>query len=394
MLDVRRAPDDGWRTPPFGAEIVEIPPFPAVVIARGARAVKGPLGVWLNAVEACRAVLGRPPVNLYVLAETDEILGSPHYRALLAKYRDRLASSDACWTPGAAQDAEGNAHVTLGYKGMIYLALRASGAAWGRGPGKAPIHGMARSVVDSPAWRLVQALATITGPDANDVRIRGFAASASPATADERQEMEEIRARFAGSSWQSVLAGVQSADVRAVSAAMTEADIYERYFFGPSFNLNGLRAGYTGPGTNTFELPHTADAYFDIRIPRTWKTADIVRALREHLDRRGFEDIAVDVFGAFDGSRVSSTSRIVTAARSLFDAAGVDTIWWPATGGGGPWSLFSTELGKPLLRDVGLGHGRASARDEYLVVEGHGNVRGMVDMALSHADFMLRMAEV
>lgn len=46
----------------------------------------------------------------------------------------------------------------------------------------------------------------------------------------------------------------------------------------------------------------------------------------------------------------------------------------------------------PVLRDVGLGHGRASTIDEYLVIEGAGRVGGMVEMALSHAEIMLRMA--
>ena len=248
MLDVRRAPGEGWTTPPFAAEIVEMPPFPRVVVARGARAVKGPLGVWLNAVEACRAVLGGPPVNLYVLAETDEILGSPNYRQMMARYRDRLIGSQACWTPGAAQDSDGNAHMTLGYKGMIYLALRASGKAWGRGPKDAPIHGMAKAVVDSPTWRLVQALATMTGVDGNDVKIAGFDGSTSAPSDAERREMEAIRARYRGRAWQKVLSGVQGADVPAVEAAAGEADIYERYFFGPSLNLNGLRAGYTRTG--------------------------------------------------------------------------------------------------------------------------------------------------
>jgi len=251
---------------------------------------------------------------------------------------------------------------------------------------------MAKAVVDSPTWRLVQALATMTGLDGNDVQIAGFAGPTSAPSDDEHLEMEAIRARYAGRAWQKVLSGVQGADVPAVEAAVDEADIYARYFFGPSLNLNGLRAGYVGPGSNTFGLPHVAEAFFDIRVPRTWKTGDVLRELRRHLDEKGFPDVVMEVFGAFDGSRVARTSSVVAAASALFEAAGIDTVWWPATGGGGPWSLFSTELGMPLLRDIGLGHGRASVRDEYLVIEGHDRVAGMVDMATSHAEFMLRMA--
>jgi hypothetical protein len=62
------------------------------------------------------------------------------------------------------------------------------------------------------------------------------------------------------------------------------------------------------------------------------------------------------------------------------------------TGAGGPWSAFTEDFGMPLLRDVGLGHGRASAKDEYLVIEGSGPVGGMMEMALSHAKMMLRLS--
>lgn len=390
MLDVRRADPVGWRVPPWSAEVIEMPPFPQVLVARGARAVKGPLGVWLNAIEACRAVVGRPPVNLYILAESDEILGSPHYREMIARYRDRLAKSHACWTPGASQDEQGHAHITLGYKGMIYLAIRSAGATWGRGPRDAPIHGMAKSVVDSPAWRLVQALSTLTGQDGNLVRLDGFNAERPSPSAEEREEMEAILTRFRGTPWQRVLPGVQSAPVRAIDN-LEETEIYSRYFFGPSVNISGLRCGYTGPGTITFSLPHVAEAFLDIRIPRTWKAREVVSTLRRHLNAAGFSDVEVQVFGAYDGSRVDRRTGIVRAARDLFDSAGVEMIWWPMTGGGGPWSIFSNELGIPVLRDIGLGHGRASAKDEYLVIEGMGNIGGMVEMALSHAEFMIRM---
>jgi len=69
MLDVRSAPAAGWRVPPFSAEVTTGHGFPKILIARGARAAKGPLGVWLNAVEAYQRVLNKPPVNLRLLVE-------------------------------------------------------------------------------------------------------------------------------------------------------------------------------------------------------------------------------------------------------------------------------------------------------------------------------------
>jgi acetylornithine deacetylase/succinyl-diaminopimelate desuccinylase-like protein len=390
MFDVRRATVDGWRVPPFSAEIVEVPPFSRVVMARGARSVKGPLGVWLNAVEACRAVLGRPPVNLLLVAEGDEILGSPRYREMIDRYRDRIGTAQMCWTPGASQDASGTAHLTMGYKGMIYITFRASGARWGRGPKTGPIHGMAKSVVDSPAWHLVHALSALTAPDGNTVRVTGFDRPATP-TPEELREMDTLRARFAGTPWQRVLPGVQGADIPA-AGGRSEDEVYQQFFFGPSMNLNGLRSGYVGPGTLTFTLPDVAEAVMDIRVPRQWDVQEVLRAIRVRLDAEGFADIEMDVSGAYNGSSVPRDAPLLCAAEDLFAAHGVEVVRWPMTGGGGPWSVFATEFGMSMLRDIGLGHGRASATDEFLVVDGAGKIGGMVDMALSHVELMMRVA--
>jgi len=202
--------------------------------------------------------------------------------------------------------------------------------------------------------------------------------------------MRTLAARFAGIPWQRVLPGVQGADVPPIGD-VGEADVYRRFFFGPSANLNGLRSGYMGPGTPTFTLPHVAEAVLDIRVPRLWDVREVLRAIRARLDGAGFPDVEMDVAGAFNGSRVPRTAPVVRAAETLFASRGLEVVWWPMTGGGGPWSIFAEEFGMPVLRDVGLGHGRASATDEYLVIDGTGSVGGMVDMAVSHAEFMARM---
>jgi len=74
MLDVRLANPTGWSVAPFSADVLELKPFGRVVVARGAHAVKGPIGVFLNAIEACKKVLGKPPVNVLMISEVDEIL--------------------------------------------------------------------------------------------------------------------------------------------------------------------------------------------------------------------------------------------------------------------------------------------------------------------------------
>src|SRR5206468_5353108 len=73
---------------------------------------------------------------------------------------------------------------------------------------------------------------------------------------------------------------VCSSDLPAIGDA-AEDEIYRRYFFGSSVNLNGLRSGYLGPGTTSLTLPHVAEAFLDIRVPRVWDVRRVLDARSE-----------------------------------------------------------------------------------------------------------------
>jgi len=97
--DVRPVGQERWDWPPFGAELVEMPPYKRVLVGRGARGSKGPLQAWLNALQAIKAVEGKLPVNVLFLIEGAEILGSCNYlqlaedqtTAALVKYPGKVA---------------------------------------------------------------------------------------------------------------------------------------------------------------------------------------------------------------------------------------------------------------------------------------------------------------
>ena len=202
-------PSEKWEHPPFGGTLTTMGSTGRVLMGRGAMSYKGPYGAWLNTLEALIAVEGTLPVNVMMLLEGDEILGSPYYRDMFAKYRDRLEKADASLSPGASQGANGTVGMTLGYKGMIYAELTASGDRWGRGPQGAPLHGMTKSVVDSPVWRLVHALSTLTEPDGNTIAVKGFYDDVQAPTEEEKAAV------LSGKPWNQALAGVAGAPVPA-----------------------------------------------------------------------------------------------------------------------------------------------------------------------------------
>src|SRR2546428_9488473 len=159
--------------------------------------------------------------------------------------------------PSAAQGLDGQVTITLGAKGVIECELTARGEHWGRGP-RQDIHSSNKARVDSPAWHLVQALATLVSPDGNDPAIEGFADKARPLSATERAMLAEAARRLDERAAKQLL-GVERW-VRDVSWP----EALELLMSRPTVNIEGLVGGYTGPGGETI-LPHKAVAQLDLR---------------------------------------------------------------------------------------------------------------------------------
>ncbi|MBK8283743.1 MAG: M20/M25/M40 family metallo-hydrolase [Ahniella sp.] len=130
MYDVQPV-DPNWRIEdPFAGALVEHDTG-TVLMARGATNQKGPQRAFLNAVESILAVDGKLPVNLVVVAEGEEELGSPNFAEVIEPYLDRLRKADGAFFPMNLQNAKGEATLNLGVKGIIYFELESVGGDWG-----------------------------------------------------------------------------------------------------------------------------------------------------------------------------------------------------------------------------------------------------------------------
>src|ERR1700730_1008533 len=161
MYDVKQADPAEWSSPPWDAAIVDKPELGKVVMGRGAVNQKGPEAALLAALHAYKGAGRKLPVNLVLVAEGEEEIGSPHFPQIVRKpeVAQALARCAGIFMPSADQDPDGVVTITLGAKGVIECELTASGEKWGRGPSK-DIHSGNRPRVDSPAFPLVQGLAT------------------------------------------------------------------------------------------------------------------------------------------------------------------------------------------------------------------------------------------
>jgi acetylornithine deacetylase/succinyl-diaminopimelate desuccinylase-like protein len=391
MWDTKPASEKTWGFDPFAAEIVQEEPYGTVIKAPGAKGRKAPYVQFLNALEALKAVNGELPVNIIFLAEGEENQGSPTYRGFVDKYRDRLAAGQACHCPGAVQTADGAVEIKLGFKGLLYVELKSSGTASGKGPQGASSHGMAQVIVDSPVWRLVSALNTLTTDDGRTITIDGFYDDYKAPTEAERQEVLDLLKEYGEANWKSFLPGVRNAKT-SYDDLDNEAAML-RFFYEPSCNINGLSAGYVGPGSPVFTLPHTASAMLDIRTPRGMSSAKSAERLRAHLDARGYSDIEVNVIAAHEPMRTTVDRPFVKVVIDLLKERGLSVGLMPTTGGGGPWSLMSAYFGMPVLFDVGLGFGgNAGTPGEFLALDDRGPLAGNETAEYFYCEMLERWA--
>jgi acetylornithine deacetylase/succinyl-diaminopimelate desuccinylase-like protein len=389
MYDVKQVDPAEWSSPPWEAALVDKPGFGKVLIGRGAVNQKGPEAAFLAALHAIHGAGRKSPVNLVLVAEGEEEIGSPHFRQVVRRPEvgAALRRCTGVFMPAASQDPDGTVTVSLGAKGVVELELVASGEKWGRGPRK-DVHSSNRARLDSPAFHLVQALATLVTAD-GDPAIDGFAGAARPASAAQRAMLDAAAARLQETTAKRLLSADRWAHDLPWRASL------ERFLFTPTVNIEGLVAGYTGPGGKTV-LPHRAVAKLDLRLVPDMTYDGAVAALKAHLAKRGFGDVEVNPSGGYDPTTTDADAPVIRAAVAVYRRAHLDPILWPRNAGSYPGYVFTGEPLKLPAGHFGLGHGSgAHAPDEYLVIESSNpKVMGWDGAVRSFVDYLHELATV
>jgi acetylornithine deacetylase/succinyl-diaminopimelate desuccinylase-like protein len=373
MYDVKQADPAEWTSPPWDAKLVDKPGLGTVVIGRGAVNQKGPEASFLAALHAIRDSGRKLPVNLVLVAEGEEEIGSPHFPQIVRR-PEVLAALKRCsgiFMPSAEQDLDGQVTITLGAKGVIELELVSSGEKWGRGPRK-DIHSSNKARVDSPAWHLVQALTTLVSPDGNTPAIEGFADKARPISTEEKAMIADAARRLD----EQVAKKQMGVEHWVHDVSWQEA--LELLESRPTVNIEGLVGGYTGLGGKTI-LPHRAVAKLDLRLVPDMKADEALAAVKAHLAKHGYGDIEVNMTGGYDPNSTPATAGLIRAQLAVYKRDGIDPIILPRSAGSWPGYVFT---GDPLhlpAGHFGLGHGNgAHAPDEYYVIESKNpKVQGM-----------------
>jgi acetylornithine deacetylase/succinyl-diaminopimelate desuccinylase-like protein len=320
---------DLWVAPPFEGRIIPgaqagLPNTPKVLIGRGASNSKGGEMAGLNALMSYKAVYGKLPVNIIFIAEGDEERMDIGLRQFMKTHSDLLAEADALYAGGPSE-------------GCVYVELTTSGRSWGRGPVESDVHGVMKRTTDSPAWRHMHMLSSLTSNDGNTPLIKGFFDNKEEPKPD---EVDRLKKQAAGMDLG------RMAKSSGVARFMSD-DPYKVAYdasFGTSFNLDGIWGGNMYGGGAGAILPNKITSKHNFRYVPKMNGLDLIKKLRAQLDANGYKDVEIKLIGDVPWSRGSSMDTDITHAHEQAAALmglqgggrGAGGGRYQGTGGGDP----------------------------------------------------------
>ena len=299
--DVQPAePLEEWSSPPFEPEIRD-----GKVFARGSADDKGQLLMHVKALEAALADGGQLPVNVVVLAEGEEEIGSPSLVPFVERHRDRLAA-DVVVISDSSMFAEGLPALLFSLRGLAYFELRARTA-------RTDLHsGSYGGAIPNPATALARVIASFHDLDGR-IAIDGFyddVVEWDEKTRDQIRSLPFDEDEFRKAVGATALIGERGWSV------------LERLWIRPTCEVNGLLAGWTGEGAKTV-LPAKAMAKVSFRLVPDQRPARVRELLDAHLEKVTPAGVEIEILEQYGGLpwRAEGGGRFFEAAATALEEA-------------------------------------------------------------------------
>ena len=349
--DVQPAePLDLWTTPPFEPDVRD-----GRIYARGSADDKGQLFLHVKAAESLLAATGRLPVNLVVLAEGEEEIGSPNLIPFVEEHAERL-KCDVVVISDSAMFAPGFPSVLFSLRGLAYFEITVDG------PSSDLHSGSYGGGVVNPAMTLARILATLHD-DEGRIAIPGFYDDVVDWGEKTRGEIRALPFDEEGFR--------EGVGVPALSGEAGYSTL-ERLWIRPTCEVNGLISGYTGEGAKTV-LPARAMAKVSFRLVPDQDPERVAELLRAHIARMAPPVVSVDVaelHGGMPWRGEVSGGLVDAASRALAHSFGRRPV---LTGEGGSIPIvgeFERILNAPvLLLGFALPGANMHAPDEWFPLE-------------------------
>ena len=254
-------PIDLWTSPPFEPIRQD-----GLLLGRGSSDDKGQIALHWQAIDAWLKTTGELPLNLKVIAEGEEEIGSTHFEEFVTANTDRLRS-DYGVVSDTQMVAKGFPAITYALRGLVYFELRVEAATM-------DMHsGQLGGIAPNPANALAEILVRLKD-SAGRILIPGFYDGVRPLTDDERRLFAQVP--------------FDEADVKKTYGLQSlhgEAGFTptERNWARPTLDVNGIWGGYQGPGAKTI-IPAWAAAKISCRLVPDQDPSAVTRGLREYIE--------------------------------------------------------------------------------------------------------------
>lgn len=349
--DVQPAePLDLWTSPPFEPTVRN-----GNIYARGSVDDKGQLFLHVKALEAHLTTRGKLPVNVVMMAEGEEEVGSENLEEFIQRNKEMLAC-DAAVISDSAMFAPGQPSILSSLRGLAYFEINVVGPTVDLHSG-----GYGGAVVN-PAMALARILATMHDGNGH-IAIEGFYDDVrewEPRIRDQMKRLPFDEETFRRETGASELGGEAGFSV------------LERLWSRPTCEVNGILSGYTGEGAKTV-LPSKAMAKVSCRLVPDQTPARVTELMKAHVARVSPAGVKATVTHLHGGKpwRAELNGPLYDAARRALATAFDKEPLIVGEGGSIPVvGDFAAILGAPvLLVGFGLPGENAHAPDEWLSEE-------------------------
>lgn len=267
-------PLDLWLSPPFEPTIRKDSNGFDAIFARGAVDDKGQVWCHIEAILAWQAN-GGLPVNLTMLIEGEEEIGSHNLEVFVKKHRDGLRA-DICVISDTDQFERGYPAITYGLRGLVYEEIFLTG------PGRDLHSGGYGGAVPNPANVLCEIIGSLHNTNGS-VNIPGFYDDVQPITDEEKRQWASLPhddKQFADELQLSSLSGEEGFTT------------LQRLWARPTLDVNGIAAGYQGEGAKTV-IPSKASAKVSMRLVPNQDPAKIRAAFEQAVRDRCPKNVKV-----------------------------------------------------------------------------------------------------
>jgi acetylornithine deacetylase/succinyl-diaminopimelate desuccinylase-like protein len=339
-------PLDLWESPPFDAQVRN-----GNIYGRGSVDDKGQVLMHLAAIEAHMHTRGRLPINIKVVVEGEEEIGSPNFDTALARYSD-LIRADVAVISDTAVFAENIPSLTTSVRGLVHWEITVYG------PTDDAHSGYYGGILANPIEALAHIIAGLKDDDGH-VTVAGFYDGVPELSKEEHEEL--ARLPF-DETRQAAQLGVPELFGEAGWPAL------ERNWFRPTLECNGIYGGYQGPGAKTI-IPSFARAKISGRLVGTQDPLRVRALVTEAIKKRAPRGVRVEVEsgGEVPAVVISREHPAAKAALAAMKAGfGGDPVFIGTGGSIGPVASFDRILKIPqVLIGVGLPDDHIHAPNEH-----------------------------